>query len=82
MQKTYHLTSAEELSNEILDSTKAAFKSKPITIIVEDTESDYELTDEMKSVLDERLLEDEKTYLSAEESIKALNKKYGVIVLS
>lgn len=78
MQKTYHLTSAEDLSNEILDSIKAAFKSKPITIIVEDTEIDYQLTDEMKSVLDERLLEDEKTYLSAEESIKALNKKYGI----
>jgi hypothetical protein len=78
MQKTYHLTSAEDLSNEILDSIKAAFKSKPITIIVEDNESEYELTEDMKSVLDERLLEDEKTYLSAEESIKALNKKYGI----
>jgi hypothetical protein len=32
----------------------------------------------MKTVLDERWQEDEKTYLSAEESIKQLNKKHGL----
>lgn len=82
MQKTYHLTSAKDINDEILDSIKATFKSKAITIIVEDVENDYELMDEMKSVLDDRLLEDEKTYLSAEESIKALNKNmvYKIII--
>lgn len=39
---------------------------------------DIELSTEMKSVLDERILEDESTYLSAEESIKQLNKKYDL----
>ena len=39
---------------------------------------DIELTTEMKSVLDERIKEDESTYLSAEESIKQLNKKYDL----
>jgi len=76
MYTTYHLTSAQELNSDILDSIKATFKSKPITIIVE--EDDFELTVEMKSVLDERLQEDEGTYLSAEESIDRLNKKYGL----
>ena len=38
----------------------------------------FELTSDMKSILDERLQEDESTYLSAEESIKDLNKKYGL----
>ncbi len=78
MYTTYHLSSAQELSTDILDAIKATFKSKPITIIVEEDESDYELTTDMKDVLDNRLQEDEKTYLSAEESIIQLNKKYGL----
>lgn len=78
MYATYHLTSAQEVNTDILDAIKAAFKSKPITIIVEEDDSDFVLTDDMKAVLDERLQEDEKTYLSAEESISQLNKKYGL----
>ena len=78
MYTTYHLTSAQEVSTDILDAIKATFKSKPITIIVEEDDSDFELTTDMKAVLDERLQEDEKTYLSAEESINQLNKKYGL----
>lgn len=78
MYTTYHLNSAQEVSTDILDAIKATFKSKPITIIVEEDENEYELTDDMKSVLDERLQEDENTYPSAEESINQLNKKYGL----
>jgi hypothetical protein len=78
MYTTYHLTSAQEVNSDILDSIKATFKSKPITIIVEEDEDDFELTAEMKTVLDERLQEDEKTYLSSEDSISQLNKKYGL----
>jgi hypothetical protein len=78
MYTTYHLSSAEELSTDILDAIKATFKSKAITIIVEEDDSDFELTTDMKTVLDERLSEDESTYLSAEESISQLNKKYGL----
>jgi hypothetical protein len=78
MYTTYHLTSAQELNTDILDAIKATFKSKPITIIVEEDDSDFELTADMKTVLDERLQEDESTYLSAEESICQLNKKYGL----
>jgi len=76
MYTTYHLSSAQDINSDILDAIKAAFKSKPITIIVE--EDDAVLTAEMKAVLDERLAEDEKTYISAEESISRLNKKHGL----
>jgi hypothetical protein len=78
MYTTYHLSSAQEVNTDILDAIKAAFKSKPITIIVEEENSDFELTKEMKAILDERLQEDESTYLTAEESINQLNKKYGL----
>ena len=78
MQKTFHLSSAQEVNAEILDAIKVAFKSRPITITVEEDENDYEITSEMKSVLDNRMQEDESTYLTAEESIRKLNKKYGL----
>jgi hypothetical protein len=78
MYTTYHLSSAQEVSTDILDAIKATFKTKPITIIVEEDEVEYELSDDLKAILDERLQEDESTYLSAEESINQLRKKYGL----
>lgn len=78
MYTTYHLTSAQEVSTDILDAIKATFKSKPITIIVKEDDGDFELTADMKAVLDERRQEDDETYLTAEESINELNKKYGL----
>lgn len=78
MYTTYHLTSAQEVSTDILDAIKATFKSKPITIIVEEDDGDFELTADMKAVLDERMQENETTYLTAEESIRQLNTKYGL----
>ena len=78
MYTTYHLTSAQDINTDIIDAIKAAFKSKPITIIVEEDEDNFELNPETKAILDERLLEDEKTYLTSDESIRQLNKKYGV----
>ena len=76
MFTTYHLSSAQELSNEIIDTIKATYKNKAITIIVKEVEDNPILTDDQKSVLDERLQEDESTYLSSEESLKQLNKKH------
>lgn len=78
MYTTYHLKSAQEVNSDILDAIKATFKSKPITITVEEDESDLELTEDMKKALDDRLQEDESTYLSADDSISQLNKKYGL----
>jgi len=78
MITTYHFSSAQEVNTEILDAIKAAFKSKAITITIEEDTSDHALTSEMKVELDERLKEDESTYHTAEESIDKLQKKYGV----
>ena len=78
MYTTYHLTSAQEVSTDILDAIKATFKSKPITIIVKEDHGDFELTADMEAILDDRRQEDEKTYLTAEEFINELNKKYGL----
>ena len=78
MYTTYHLESADEINSDLLDSIKAIYKTKPITIIVEEDENNFEPDDEMKTILDERLKEDEHTYLSAETSIHQLRKKYGL----
>jgi len=78
MQTTYHFLSAQELSTEILDSIKAKFKSKPITIIVKENDDDIELSNEMKSMLDDRLNEDKATYLTLNESRDRLKDKYGL----
>ncbi|MFM2386827.1 MAG: hypothetical protein RL660_1584 [Bacteroidota bacterium] len=78
MYTTYHLSSAQEVSTDILDAIKATFKSKPITIIVEEDNSDFDLPADLRAILDERLQEDEETYLSAVDSVSQLKKKYGV----
>lgn len=77
MYTTYHLTSADELTTDLLDAIKVTFKSKPIKIIVEE-DDDTTLSVDMRTILDERVQEDETTYLTAEASISQLNKKYGL----
>jgi hypothetical protein len=78
MYTTYHLSSAQDINADILEAIKVAFKSKSITIIVEEDEDFSEITPEIKEILDQRLEEDEQTYLTSEESLKRLNKKYGL----
>lgn len=46
-------------------------------IAVENSQDDFELTAEMKAILDERLEENKDNYITAEESIDQLKKKYG-----
>jgi hypothetical protein len=77
MYTTYHLDSAQDINTDILEAIKVAFKSRPITITIEE-EVDFELTQEMKTILDERLLEDGSDYITAEESISELKAKYGL----
>lgn len=36
MYTTYHLSSAQDISTDILEAIKVSFKSKPITITVEE----------------------------------------------
>jgi hypothetical protein len=78
MSTTYHFTSAQDLNSDILDAIKAKFKTKPITIIVEEDDRNINLTPKMKSILDERLHEEEITYISSSESIKRLMKKHDL----
>ena len=78
MYTTYHLSSAQEVNSDILDAIKVAFKSRPITITIEEEEQDLELSQEIKNLLDERLLENESDYITADVSIKQLKEKYGL----
>ena len=48
MYTTYHLTSAQELRTKISESIKATYKTKPISIIVEEDNSYPVLTNEEK----------------------------------
>jgi hypothetical protein len=75
MHTTFHLNSAQDVSTDLPDAIKAAYKSKPITIIVEEEE---DLSQEMKIMLDNRLQEDESTYITSKESVARLKKNYGL----
>jgi hypothetical protein len=77
MQTTFYFKSAQEISEDMLEKIKHTYQSKSITITVDDSGL-YELTENQKQILDERLNEDPATYLSAEETIEQLKKKYGV----
>ena len=78
MYTTYHLESAQDVSVDLLDSIKTTFKSKSIIITVKETDCEDELTDEMKGILDERLMEDESTYMSEEDFFNELKEEYGL----
>ncbi len=54
MYTTYHLSSAQEVNVDILEAIKVAFKSRPITITIEE-DLDFELSNETKIMLDTRL---------------------------
>ena len=57
MHTTYYLGSAQDVNTDLLDSIKAAFKSKSITITVRESDCDPELTDEMKAKYGEDKIE-------------------------
>jgi hypothetical protein len=54
MYTTYHLSSAQEVNTDILEAIKIAFKSRPITITIEE-QNDFQLSSETKEMLDYRL---------------------------
>lgn len=78
MQLTYQFASADDINSDTLDAIKKAFKSKAITLMVQIAEPDEALSEDLKSVLDNRLEEDVATYLYSEVSIALLRKKYAV----
>lgn len=51
---------------------------KKMKISFEKNEDDFELTDEIRKIIDERLMEDENMYVDAEESLKKVSEKYGI----
>ncbi len=65
---TFHFESDDDIPENIIDSMKAAFRSKAVTIVVEETDVAHELTDEMKSVLDQRIAEPKINYISVTDS--------------
>ncbi len=75
MHITFHFDSAADLNEEIINSIKSTFKTRPITIIVEE---DEELTEDLKAILDDRLLEYENEGIPAEEIINRISKKYEI----
>jgi hypothetical protein len=78
MNTTYHLPSAQDINMDLLNAIKSIYKSSPITIKVEDEGENFEISAAMASILDERLTEDEKDYITADESILQLKMKYGL----
>jgi len=63
MFTTYHLSSAQEVTTDILDAIKATFKSKPITITVEeelDTTAYLMSSQSNKAILEKSIEQDNK----------------------
>ena len=54
------------------------FDADEVEVIIMPKNNDFYLTDEMKAVLDERVNEPIEGYLTAEESISGLKKRYGL----
>ncbi|WP_066437523.1 hypothetical protein [Chryseobacterium sp. CCH4-E10] len=68
---TIHLKNKEEetLIENLLKKMKISF---------EKNEDDFELTDEMKNVIDEALKQDRSKSVDAFESLKRISEKYGI----
>lgn len=68
---TIHLRDKEEetLMENLLQKMKIAF---------EKSDDDFELTDEMKRVIDEALKQDKSQFVDAFESLKKVSEKYGI----
>ncbi len=68
---TIHLKNKEEetLMENLLKKMKISF---------EKNEDDFELTDEMKRVIDEALKQDRSKSVDAFESLKRISEKYGI----
>jgi hypothetical protein len=56
MYSTYHFQSASEISTEILEAIKIAFKGKPIVITVEEERKDssFEIPEWQKEIVRDR----------------------------
>jgi hypothetical protein len=78
MQVTYHLSSPEELNQKLIDSIKLAFESNPILITIESEETESELKDEQKQILDERLEEDNSELVDENQFWETYDRKFNL----
>lgn len=54
------------------------FNADEVEVIILPKQDDFELTDEMKQILDSRVNEPTEEYLTSEESLLRLKKKHGL----
>ncbi len=78
METTYHFSSAQEINADILEAIKIAFKSKAITITIQE-QLTPELNNETKAMLDNRLSEYLKNPSEVENFEDLLDKMYNEI---
>lgn len=67
-----------QLKDKEEETVVEAFLKKMKIRFEKNEDEEFELTDEMKRVIDERLLEDESTYVDAFESLKKIAAKHGI----
>jgi len=75
MQTTYYLSSAQEINADILEAIKIAFKSKAITITIEEQQVS-EVNEDTKEMLDYRLNDYLKNPTEVENFEDLLDKMY------
>ncbi len=78
MQTTYYLSSAQEINADILEAIKIAFKSKAITITIEEQQLS-EVNEDTKEMLDYRLNDYLKNPNEVENFEDLLDKMYHEI---
>lgn len=54
------------------------FNAEEVEVIILPKQDDFELTEEMKQILDNRANEPTEEYLTSEESLSRIKKKYGL----
>ena len=78
MKTTYYLSSAQEINADILEAIKIAFKSKAITITIEEQQLS-EVNEDTKEMLDYRLNDYLKNPNDVENFEDLLDKMYHEI---
>lgn len=79
MYTSYHFSSAQDVSIDLIQSIKAAYKNRAIIITVEEDEPVPEgMTSQMVEKLDERLKDKDPVVIGEKELINQLKDTYGI----
>lgn len=65
-------------NNKVSITLPNDFNAEEVEVIVLSKEDNFELTDEQKAILDERLREPDENYSPAKEFIAELERKHGI----